>query len=36
MSVKIVVLKPAGHSRPPICPWAIDVPDGAPPRKPAK
>lgn len=33
MTVKIVVVKPVGRSRPPICPWTIDVGDGAPPRQ---
>ncbi len=36
MTLTIVVVKPAGRSRPPLCPWVIDVPDGAPPQKPAK
>lgn len=32
MTVKIVVVKPVVRSRPPICPWVIDVGDGAPAR----
>ena len=36
MKIKVVIVKPAGHGRPPFCPWVIEAAEGPLLQKPGK